>query len=138
MGRLTGDVENEDCADCVLEIAGYQAAVSFLASGVPELQPASSGVMGDIFAQKVDAYGGLHGSKSTLSFSSNLLLTKRSMMLVLPVLLSPSRMTLKVRLPIVEEVMDIVDLNNIGLLCRNSNIITHQCCSAPFDFDKFI
>jgi hypothetical protein len=59
MARLTGDVENEDCADCVLEIAGYQAAVSFLASGVPELQPASSGVMGDIFAQKVDADGGL-------------------------------------------------------------------------------
>jgi len=38
------------------------------------------------------------------------------MMLVLPVLLSPRRMTLKVRLPIEDEVMDILYLNNIKQL----------------------
>lgn len=49
------------------------------------------------------------------------------MMLVLPVLVSPSRMTLKVRLPMVEEVIDIdyLDyLNNIKHLCRNSKSIS--------------
>ena len=59
----------------------------------------------------------------TLSLSSNLLLTNRSMILVLPVLVSPSRMTLKVRLPMVEEVMDILLFKINNCLCQNSNII---------------
>ena len=64
--------------------------------------------MGHIFAKEVNADCRLHREELTLSFSSNLLLTKRSIMLVLPVLESPSRMTLKVRLPMVEEVIDII------------------------------
>lgn len=44
-------------------------------------------------------------------------------MLVLPVLVSPRRMTLKVRLPMVDEVIDMDYLNNIKHLCRNSKII---------------
>jgi len=62
--------------------------------------------MRDIFTKKVDSDSGLSGSRVTLSFSSNLLLTNLSMMLVLPVLVSPRSMTLKVRLPMVEEVID--------------------------------
>ena len=65
-------------------------------------------MVGDILAQEVDADGGLPGERGTLSLSSKRLLTKRSMMLVLPVLVSPRRITLKVRLPIVEEVMDML------------------------------
>lgn len=44
-----------------------------------------------IFAKEVDSDGGLHIGEGTLSLSSNLLLTNRSMILVLPVLLSPMR-----------------------------------------------
>ena len=65
-------------------------------------------MVGDILAQEVDADGGLPEGRGTLSLSSKRLLTKRSMMLVLPVLVSPRRITLKVRLPIVEEVMDML------------------------------
>jgi hypothetical protein len=71
--------------------------------------------VGDIFAEEVDADGGLHWAGGTLSFSSNLLLTKRSIMLVLPVLESPSRMTLKVRLPMVEEVIDIINYSHAAV-----------------------
>lgn len=62
--------------------------------------------MSDVLAQEVDADSWLYPKRATLSLSSNLLLTNRSMMLVLPVLVSPNRMTLKVRLPMVEEVID--------------------------------
>ena len=61
-----------------------------------------------ILAQKINADSWLHNVVSTLSLSSNLLLTNLSIMQVLPVLLSPSRMTLKVLFPIVEEVIDML------------------------------
>jgi hypothetical protein len=64
-------------------------------------------VVRDVLAEEVDADGGLRAGGSTLSFSSKRLFTNLYMMLVLPVLVSPSRITLNVRLPIVEEVIDI-------------------------------
>lgn len=64
-------------------------------------------MVGDVFAEKVDADGGLRGWAVTLSFSSKRLLTNLYMMLVLPVLVSPSRITLNVRFPTVEDVIDI-------------------------------
>jgi hypothetical protein len=103
----TGNVKDKDGADRIFEVAGYETAISFLASRIPKLQAAGSGMMRHIFAEKVDADGGLHACGVTLSFSSKRLLTKRYMMLVLPVLVSPSRMVLKVRLPTEEEVIDI-------------------------------
>lgn len=73
----TGEVEDENGADCILEVAGYEAAVSLLSGCVPELQAAGGGVMGHVFAEKVDADGGLRVWGGTLSFSSKRLLTKR-------------------------------------------------------------
>lgn len=63
--------------------------------------------MGDIFAKEIYADGWLYNERTTMSLSSNLLLTNRSMMLVLPVLVSPKSMTLKVLFPMVDEVIDI-------------------------------
>ena len=103
----TCEIEDEDGTDSILEVAGDQRAVAFLSGGVPELETAGGGVVSYVFAEEVDADSGLGGDGGTLSFYSNLLFTNRSIMLVLPVLLSPRRITLKVRLPIVELVIDI-------------------------------
>ena len=89
--KHTGKIENEKGTDSLFEVAGDQTAISFLPSSVPELQPAGGALVGDVLAEKVNANSGLNIITGTLSFSSNLLLTKRSMMLVLPVLLSPSK-----------------------------------------------
>ena len=89
--KHTGKIEDEEGTDGILEIAGDQTAISLLPSSIPELQPAGGALMGDVLAEKVNANSGLNIRIGTLSFSSNLLLTKRSMMLVLPVLLSPSK-----------------------------------------------
>jgi len=66
--------------------------------------------MSHILAQKIDANRRLYKNNPTLSFSSNLLLTNRSIMLVLPELVSPNNITLNVRFPMVEEVIDIIVL----------------------------
>jgi hypothetical protein len=75
--RLTGKVEDKECADCILEVAGDETAVSLLACSVPQLEAAGRGVMRDVLAEEVDADGGLDGRGGTLSFSSKRLLTKR-------------------------------------------------------------
>ena len=64
--------------------------------------------MRHILAKKINADSWLHNGVSTLSLSSNLLFTNRSMMQVFPVLLSPRRMTLNVLFPMVEEVIDML------------------------------
>jgi hypothetical protein len=104
---FTGNIENEDGADCILQVTRNKTAVSLLTSGIPKLESAAGAIMSNVFSQKIYTDSRLYVSLGTLSFSSNLLLTKRSMILVLPVLLSPNRMTLKVRFPIVEDVTDI-------------------------------
>jgi hypothetical protein len=104
---LTGNIEDKDGADCILQITRNKTAVSLLTSGIPKLESAAGAIMSNVFSQKIYTDSRLYVSLGTLSFSSNLLLTKRSMMLVLPVLLFPNRMTLKVRFPIVEDVIDI-------------------------------
>lgn len=55
----TGEIEDENGADCILEVAWYETTISFLPCSVPELQATCGGVMGHIFAEKVDADGGL-------------------------------------------------------------------------------
>lgn len=57
----TGEFEDEDCADCILEVTGYETAISLLPGGIPELQAACGGVMGHIFAEEVDTDGRLRG-----------------------------------------------------------------------------
>lgn len=62
--------------------------------------------MRNVLTKEINSDCGLDSDGCTLSFSSNLLLTNLSIMLVLPVLLSPKSTILKVRLPIVEDVID--------------------------------
>lgn len=137
----TREIEDEDGAYCIFEVAWYEAAIAFLTCSVPQLQATCGGIMRDIFAKKIDSDGGLGSGCITLSFSSNLLLTNLYMMLVLPVLVSPRSMTLKVLLPMVEEVMDMYGeyLNYRSQRCRNSNIIINpHALNAPFDLERLI
>lgn len=84
--------------------------------------------MGDVFSEEVDADGGLNQQRVTLSFYQNLLLTKRSMMLVLPVALSPRRTILQVLFPKVDEVIDInsIYLNIAGTVLSRGTECNQQ------------
>lgn len=94
MLKYTRDIEDEYSADCILEIGRNKTAESFLACCVPKLESAGGALVGDVLANEVDADGGLCYDESTFSFSSNWLFTNLSIMLVLPVPLSPRKMIL--------------------------------------------
>lgn len=92
----TTQVKDKDSADRVFEVGRNQTAVALLTCCIPELQSNGEGLVADVFAEKIDTDGGLRWLRFTLSLGSNLLLTYLSMMLVFPVLESPSNTILKV------------------------------------------
>ena len=55
----TRDIEDEDSADGVLEVAGDEASISLLARSVPKLKPASGAIMRDVLAEEIDSDCGL-------------------------------------------------------------------------------
>lgn len=92
--RGTGDIENEDRANGIFQIRRNQTTKSLLTSCIPQLQSASGPLIIDIFANKIDTDRRLYKQSLTFSFSSNWLLTNLSIMLVLPVPLSPRKIIL--------------------------------------------
>lgn len=53
---ITWKVKYEYYADCILEVAWDEAAISLLTSSIPQLEAAGCGLVGYIFAQEIDAY----------------------------------------------------------------------------------
>ena len=53
---ITWKVKYEDYAYGILEIAWDETSISLLASSIPQLQTAGRGLVGDVFAQEIDAY----------------------------------------------------------------------------------
>lgn len=92
--QFTTNVKYKNCTNCILQVRRNQTSESLLASCIPKLQSACCALIIDIFPCEIDSDCGLRYLKSTFSFSSNELLTNLSMMLVLPVPLSPRKIIL--------------------------------------------
>jgi hypothetical protein len=100
----TCDIENQDGAMCVLQVRGYETAVSLLTGRVPELQLVDFVVVANVLVHEVDADGGLRKPMSTLPESSKRSLMNLSIMELLPTAWSPSSTTLyRILLPILLE-----------------------------------
>jgi hypothetical protein len=90
----TGEVEDDEGDESVLEVAGDQRAEAFLAGGVPELHAEDAGADVQVLGHEVDADGGLDERWGTPMPSSNLSWMNRMRMEVLPVDCSPRKTTL--------------------------------------------
>jgi hypothetical protein len=58
-GALGGNVKDDECAVCVLEVPRDETAKAFLPGGVPQLQAVVLGVVGDVLGEEVDSDCGL-------------------------------------------------------------------------------
>jgi hypothetical protein len=79
-----GDVEDNECAVGVLEVAGDEGAEAFLPGSVPKLQAVALGLVTDVLGEEVDADGGLGGGACTFAVSSKRSWMYFSMMLDFP------------------------------------------------------
>lgn len=74
----------------VLEVAGDQTLEALLARSVPQLQTDDFAGSGDVFADEVDAYGGLRVGRRTFLVGSNSFRMYRAMIELFPTFWSPT------------------------------------------------
>jgi hypothetical protein len=74
----------------VLEVAGNETLEALLSRSVPQLQPDDFAGCGDVFADEVDAYGGLRVGRRTFLVGSNSFRMYRAMIELFPTFWSPT------------------------------------------------
>ena len=88
-GEGVGDIVDQDCAVCIPQVGGDEAAELLLSRRIPQLQPVQMLVVTHILGQEVDPHGVLRYPPCTCCFSSNRPLMNRSMIDDFPTDMSP-------------------------------------------------
>lgn len=92
--RFTINIKDKDSTYCILQIWRNQTSETLLTCSIPQLQSASCPLVCNVLPDEINSDSRLCNYDDTFYFSSNWLFTNLSMILVLPVPLSPRKMIL--------------------------------------------